>query len=164
MVTWPWSPNRASRRAQGTQCSVHTPSAGWSALREDTPGGTDQRFRDQSRHPNTHCTNSHTSPSFPPPFNLNHLLYTARTLLKWIQKHHLHSRCFLENGSASGYPVCRLVTDQWVYRDQWLRNKQALNRDSLHSACLVTVDVVRTLLCVFCWGYASSGCYRVHYI
>lgn len=42
MVTWPWSPDRASRRAQGTQCSAHTPSGGWPALHEDKPGRTDK--------------------------------------------------------------------------------------------------------------------------
>ena len=65
VVTWPWSPDRASRRAQGTRCSAHTPSACWSALREDTPGSTDQRFSNKSRRPKTQRTNSHTSPSFP---------------------------------------------------------------------------------------------------
>ena len=39
-ATWPWIPDRDSRRDQATPRSVHIPSEGWTALHEDTPGRT----------------------------------------------------------------------------------------------------------------------------
>lgn len=45
-AAWPWSPGRASRRAQDTLCSAGRPSQCWPALLEDKPSDRDdQTFR-----------------------------------------------------------------------------------------------------------------------